>query len=392
MNFDTWNRIHESFNHKKIEDAVKSIASQIESELNTKLYTIPEIAKFTRKGEPIQIGYLVTDDSARSMRLNFTEDDQLYSVDYWKAHSEDASITVYLHELPIDRALARLIAYYKNPVNKKIEEGEEDLTVSKPKPTAEADPAIKKAQKEMEYEFQDPKKIFRQMNTYVDLIIEGDFFGLLITGQAGVGKTHLVTNRLEAEGLIEDEDFVHETGRSTAAAMYKTLYEYNGKIIIFDDCDSVFKTEDGVNLLKGALDTNKVRKIAWRSATPLKSDEKEAIPQKFDFTGKVIFISNLPKKKIDKAIVSRSLTIEVALDTKDMLERMWDTLDELELPSRKIPSLETKTKALTMIEKATEMSSDVALNMRTLVKAISILHAIKDEDEALELIIQQCKD
>ena len=163
---------------------------------------------FSRENEPIQIGYLLSDDDARSMRLNFTEDGLLYSVDYWKPESEDPSITVYLNELPLERAIGKLIAFYKNPSSSTLkEDNSTELSVSKPEETKEADPKIIKAKRDGDYELQDPAVIFDDLETYVNMVVDGDMYALLLTGQAGVGKSFLVTKCLKERGLERNKDY-----------------------------------------------------------------------------------------------------------------------------------------------------------------------------------------
>jgi hypothetical protein len=391
MKFQDWNNIYESAKNRDVLSAAESIASQIEKEIGKKLYVIPEIDKFTRPGEPSQTGYLISDDNARSMKLNFTEDGEFYSVDYWKAGANKPSITVYLNDLPSDKAFAKLMAYYKNPVEKKVEENVEgELIVTEPAQTREADKKIIKVQKEVEYEFQDPREVFEDLATYIDMVVDGDMYSLLLTGQAGVGKTYLVTKKLEQRGLKRNEDYFKITGKTTAAGMYMTLYQYNGKMILFDDCDSVFGDDNAVNVLKGALDTAKIREISWNSAIPLKTPDKKDVPKRFDFTGKVIFISNLAKKKVDPAIRSRAFMLEIALTKEDMISRMWSLLPKVELPSGVVVGGAIRKKAMNMIVEAAEQNENIELNMRTLLKAISIVNKVKNEETAQRLIAQQC--
>jgi len=392
MKFDVWKKLYETASNKDIDKTVDLIASQLEEELEKKIYVIPEIEMFSRENEPIQIGYLLSDDDARSMRLNFTEDGLLYSVDYWKPESEDPSITVYLNELPLERAIGKLIAFYKNPSSSTLkEDNSTELSVSKPEETKEADPKIIKAKRDGDYELQDPAVIFDDLETYVNMVVDGDMYALLLTGQAGVGKSFLVTKCLKERGLERNKDYFVFKGKMTAAGLYITLYQYNGKMILIDDCDSVFKDENGVNTLKGALDTSKEREITWVSAAPLKTPDKSVVPKRFDFTGKVIFISNLPKKKIDDAIRSRSFTLEIALSQKDMMKRMWNLLDEIEVPSGAKVSRTVREKAMNMIVKAAQESDEIDLNLRTLLKAIAIVNKVDNDTVVLRLIKQQCK-
>lgn len=389
IKFIDWNLLVESASSKDLEEFANRIAKQLESDLETDFYVLPEFDKFTREGEPEQIGYLLTNDEARSMRLNFTEEGDLFSVDYWKPKSDEPSVTVYLNDVPVEKAISKLIAFYKNPTPR-VSEDEEVVTSKVPSETKEADKKVIKAQKEVEYEFQNPEEIFEDLETYINMVIDGDMYSLLLTGQAGVGKTFLVTKTLNERGLERNKDYFKITGKTTAAGMYMLLYQHNGKMLLFDDCDSVFQDDNAVNVLKGALDTSKVREIAWTSAVPLKTPDKSPIPKRFDFTGKVIFISNLPKRKIDPAIRSRSFVLEVALTKEDMIERMWSLLPKVQLPSGAVVSGSIRRKAMDMIVEAAEESDNIELNMRTLIKAISIVNRISDESVAKRLIKQQC--
>ena len=98
----------------------------------------------------------------------------------------------------------------------------------------------------------------------------------------------------------------------------------------------------------------------------------------------------MPKKKIDSAIRSRSFVLEVALSKNDMLARMWELLDTVEMPSGIPISSYNRNVAMTLIVKAASLSDKVDLNLRTLVKAILIVNKIVDSDVALRLIKQQC--
>ena len=48
------------------------------------------------------------------------------------------------------------------------------------------------------------------------------------------------------------------------------------------------------------------------------------LPNKIPFKGKMIFISNMPSEKIDQAIMSRSLFVDVKLTNQDKLARLQE--------------------------------------------------------------------
>jgi hypothetical protein len=106
-------------------------------------------------------------------------------------------------------------------------------------------------------------------------------------------------------------------GYCTPLALYRNLYDNNGSILIFDDTDAVLEDKKTKNILKAALDSYEVRKVSWNS-TRLPED----LPDEFDFVGRIIFITNKNICDLDKALVSRSFTIDMSLSSIQKIERM----------------------------------------------------------------------
>lgn len=214
-----------------------------------------------------------------------------------------------------------------------------------------------------------PSQMFEDMNNLSLMVAAGVSPSLLITGTPGLGKTYHVTTMLNKIGYVDGREYIHVKGRSTAAGLFITLYENQDKLIIFDDCDNVFKDPDAVNLLKGALDSYDRRIISWISARPLKDADGDPLPKNFEFTGRIIFISNLSVHRIDAAIRSRSFTMELSLTAAQMLDRMQDLLPVIE-PN--VTDLTIKQEALEALIYAHENFAGVELNFRSLIKAIRI--------------------
>jgi hypothetical protein len=92
-------------------------------------------------------------------------------------------------------------------------------------------------------------------------------------------------------------------------------------VLVFDDCDSILLDDVALNLLKGALDSGKKRKISWLSESS--ALRREGIPDSFEFKGSVIFITNLKfdQMKSQKlrdhldALQSRCHYLDLTLDT-----------------------------------------------------------------------------
>ena len=204
-------------------------------------------------------------------------------------------------------------------------------------------------------EYADPNIVFKDLAQYVELIGRRYIPALLITGQGGIGKSFTVTDILNKFGK-KGEDYVIMKGRCTPSAMYKFLYNHYNQICVFDDCDSVFGSEDGMNILKGALDSGNPREISWMTKGPdivdtfgMESHEeieqtlaawsaenhgRDGTPSYFQFKGAVVFISNLTKRDIykkDRAILSRCTVIDIVLRAKDVINRIETVLPHIKV-------------------------------------------------------------
>jgi len=195
-------------------------------------------------------------------------------------------------------------------------------------------------------------------------------------------NTQTVKDTLTSLGMRKDDDYYFATGTATTAGLYELLFKNRNKLIVFDDCDSVLKDPESVNILKGALDTYDVREISKLSkgntfdSSGLSDEEVDVqfsqtgkFPNKFDFTGQVIFISNLPENKFDKALLSRSLHVDVHLDRQELFERMKSIMTRISPDvdfEKKLEALEY----LTFICNTYPTKFD--LNIRTLIHSINL--------------------
>lgn len=214
----------------------------------------------------------------------------------------------------------------------------------------------------------DPAVMFKNIERLTKMVGKGIQPSLVITGSAGTGKTHLVKSTLADMGLRESYEFVHFKGRATAAGLFVTLYENCDKIVILDDCDSVFKDADAVNILKGALDSYDTRSISYLTTKPLKDEFGSHLPRTFEFTGKIIFISNIAQSSLDEAIRSRSFVADVDLTKKQMFARVEQLMDKMESG---IP-VTAKTQALDLMKELEAEFEGVDINLRSFIKAARI--------------------
>ena len=166
--------------------------------------------------------------------------------------------------------------------------------------------------------------------------VTGDIRAMIVSGPPGVGKSYGVETEIEKACLFDKlagkrlrAEVVK--GSATPIGLYQTLYKYSdaNSVVVFDDCDSILLDDVALNLLKGALDSGKKRVISWLSESS--ALRREGIPDRFEFKGSVIFITNLKfdKMKSQKlrdhldALQSRCHYLDLTLDTmRDKLLRI----------------------------------------------------------------------
>jgi hypothetical protein len=164
----------------------------------------------------------------------------------------------------------------------------------------------------------------------------GDIRAMIVSGPPGVGKSYGVEQVVEKACLFDQiagKKLRAEVvkGSATALGLYCTLYKYSDPncVLVFDDCDSILLDDVSLNLLKGALDSGKKRKISWLADSNML--RREGVPDQFDFKGSVIFITNLKfdamksqklRDHLD-ALQSRCHYLDLTLDTmRDKLLRI----------------------------------------------------------------------
>ena len=193
--------------------------------------------------------------------------------------------------------------------------------------------AIKRREKEVARE--SDQEILDRLSERFEILTEmtkavksGDVRAMIVSGPPGVGKSFGVEAVLEKHGLLDTlaerkPRYEVVKGAMSALGLYAKLYEFSAEknVVVFDDCDSVLMDELSLNILKGALDSSKKRFIAWNTDSRLL--RSEGIPDRFEFKGAAIFITNIKfehvrsKKLRDHldALESRCHYIDLQMDT-----------------------------------------------------------------------------
>ena len=166
---------------------------------------------------------------------------------------------------------------------------------------------------------------FEILESMIDSVAAGDSRSLIVSGPAGVGKSHTVMHRLTDWGINREsavKGFVKATG------LYKLLYRHRnpGSVLVLDDSDAVFFDDTSLGFLKVVCDTNGIRIVSYLSEGVLIDEESaERLPKTFQFNGTIVFITNYDFDDMIarghrlaphlQALISRSHYIDLAMRT-----------------------------------------------------------------------------
>jgi len=166
---------------------------------------------------------------------------------------------------------------------------------------------------------------FEFLEDLTNMIIDGKGNSLIVIGEGGLGKTFTVLSTLSKRtktgflNLFKKKEDVHIVkGFSTARGLYDTLYDNRDKLILFDDCDSILEDKTAINILKSALDSYDTRIVTWSKFLKNKNN----YPQSFEFTGRIIFISNKKKTQIPQPILTRGYVVDLEMSNGEKIDRM----------------------------------------------------------------------
>lgn len=348
MNFSNF-YILEAFSTQSLEKALSLIKSNLESKLGVKLFKQYGINRYkNNEGVGQGLRYFLG-NTTQAIRFNFNNKNEIISVDIWQANSNSKSpiIRLTIEGESIVQIIPKIVELIKNPTIKEMVQVSDPTLTEAPKVTKTKLKVIPiyneeeiEDQEDIGVEYADPDLVYDDIEKLIGIMINGKRNFVIVSGVGGVSKSFTVKESLDNLGLIENKDYVIIKGKSTAYALYQSLYTYKNKVIVFDDCDSILKNQDSLNILKSALDTGKERIVSWKSKLTFNPNELETneiksmvskgrLPDHFDFRGKVIFISNIYIKDIDQALISRGYAVDVTLKLKDIIYRIETILPNL---------------------------------------------------------------
>jgi hypothetical protein len=142
----------------------------------------------------------------------------------------------------------------------------------------------------------------------------------IFSGPKGQGKSVQVFGTLNRVASERGIRFQSITGSiKSAVDLWKYLYDNrNEKLIVFDDADLDAKNAAMNNILKGILDSNPEKRNVVQYQHP-EIERSRDYETEMEFNAGLIFITNLPAKKLDAAVVDRARHANVLLTKDDML-------------------------------------------------------------------------
>lgn len=205
----------------------------------------------------------------------------------------------------------------------------------------------------------------------------GDVRAMIVAGPPGVGKSYNVEDVLQRDGIFDKigdrkPKFEIVKGALSALGLYAKLYEFrdHGNVLVFDDCDSIFFDDLSLNICKAALDSGERRYINWNTDSRLLRNSD--IPNRFEFCGAAIFITNIKfnhvrsKKLRDHldALQSRCHYIDLGMDTdREKMLRIKQVISDHKMLERYNFEPEAEAEVLNFVEQNQSKLSELSLRM-----------------------------
>jgi len=238
------------------------------------------------------------------------------------------------------------------------------------------------------------RKRFQILTDMTKAVKAGDVRAMIVSGPPGVGKSFGVEEVLTKDDLFNTlgerkPKYEIVKGAMSAIGLYAKLYQLSGEknVVVFDDCDSVLLDDLSLNILKAALDSSKKRTISWNTDSRLL--RSEGIPDRFEFKGGAIFITNIKfenvrSKKLQDhlaALESRCHYIDLQMDTdREKVLRIKQIVQDGMLDAHELSDV-AKIDVVDFI--TTNRAKLRELSLRTVLKVADLRKSFPDNWEAM---------
>ncbi len=235
---------------------------------------------------------------------------------------------------------------------------------------------------------------FQILTDMTKAVKAGDVRAMIVSGPPGVGKSFGVEEVLTKDDLFDimgqrKPKYEIVKGAMSAIGLYAKLYQLSEEknVVVFDDCDSVLLDDLALNILKAALDSSKKRTISWNTDSRLL--RSEGIPDRFEFKGGAIFITNIKfenvrSKKLQDhlaALESRCHYIDLQMDTdREKVLRIKQIVQDGMLDAHELSDI-AKDEVVSFVERNRNKLRE--LSLRTVLKVADLRKSFPTNWEAM---------
>lgn len=330
---------YKKFIIEKLQNKKKEYINTIISYLNKKTnYTYAEyneqfiVIKNGKKYESLL--YLMinlsNNNEKKAIRFNFDEN-KLYSIDMWEKfifNLEDGPIyNKPSFEMKVPNSIIEVLDDIVNfvegnfSVKENITNDDDDVEKS-------PDEKVKSKINDFDNLELDIFEIVKA--NVIQMIFNKNARALIVSGLGGLGKTYDVRSTLSEF----NKKYHYFKGNTTSAGLYELLFRYRNELIVLDDMDDALIDASSGDILKAVLDTGEERIVSRKIKGYYYPDDKTddeiqniylktgKLPNQFDFTGKIIFITNLTEKDVDPVIFTRVVHVDVHLTQHEIIQRI----------------------------------------------------------------------
>ncbi|MEK6677174.1 MAG: hypothetical protein AABZ47_16160 [Planctomycetota bacterium] len=166
---------------------------------------------------------------------------------------------------------------------------------------------------------------YPEFTHFVRQFVAGRLHLLMIVGGPGIAKSQTVRR------AVGNRPHLYLETHATAFGMYHKLYEHQGRPVIIDDLDHLYRDQSSVRLLKSLCNTDPVKSLSWPSRHP--DITCGAVPSSFTTTSPVCLIAN-EWRTVNanvQAIEDRAIIVHFAPSAGEVHVRVREWFDDEEV-------------------------------------------------------------
>lgn len=155
---------------------------------------------------------------------------------------------------------------------------------------------------------------------------------LLILGVDKNGTTaNKVESILDSNGLSVGKDYIIRNCQADNNVLIKTLHDFNGKTIVFNNADNMILKSDEVSKTTRQLIIPTLSKTFTYTE---KGKDDETKTEDFIFTGSIILITSITKNRLrtkDKEVISKCMSINLKQTDEDTDTKIKNLIDDIHI-------------------------------------------------------------